>query len=330
MSDEKSTPEGQSELRSAVAASAKKKRTILIAVLAVVVVAAVAVGGVLLGTALGGQKAEADGATGGERLHLKLAVSEDSAYQDAIKQVAAEKGLDLEWVNVDDWVLPNTELVAGNVDGNAFQHILYLSAFNAEQGADITPVFSTVITQWGIFSATLDDVADLDEGARIAIPDDPANGGRALHILEAAGLITLAGGAGDLPTTSDITDNPKNLAFVEIAAKTIPQQFDDPSLSAVVVGTSYFDPSQNVSKDDALYLDDPLDEANLPYVNVVATNAAELDDPAWKILEQAYADPRVATALKEESFGNTLAVDVSVEKLRSKLAELEISAAGNE
>src|SRR5690606_32378518 len=107
-----------------------------------------AVGGVLLGTALGGQKAEADGATGGERLHLKLAVSEDSAYQDAIKQVAAEKGLDLEWVNVDDWVLPNTELVAGNVDGNAFQHILYLSAFNAEQGADITPVFSTVITQW--------------------------------------------------------------------------------------------------------------------------------------------------------------------------------------
>jgi len=327
VSDQTPTPEPQSELRSAIAANTTKKRTILVTVLAVLVVAAVAVGGVVLGATLGGQKAEADGAAGTERLHLTLAVSEDSAYQDAIKEVAAEKGLDLEWVNVDDWVLPNTELAAGNVDGNAFQHILYLSAFNAEQGADITPVFSTLIVQWGIFSATLGDVADIPDGARIAIPDDPANGGRALHILEAAGLITLAVDAGDFPTTSDINSNPRKLSFVEIAATTIPQQFDDPSLSAVVVGTSYFDPSQNVSKGDALYLDDPTDDANLPYVNVVATTADRLDNPAWKILEQVYADPRVATALEQEYFGNNIPVDVPVEKLRAKLAELEKAAA---
>ncbi|MGO7983535.1 MetQ/NlpA family ABC transporter substrate-binding protein, partial [Rhizobium johnstonii] len=110
-------------------------------------------------------------------------------------------------------------------------------------------------------------------------PDDPANGGRALHILESAGLITIAKNAGDFPTTTDVTDNPKNLQFVEIGARTIPQQFDDPSLSAVVVGTSYFDPSQNISKDDALFLDDPTDEANLPYVNVVAVNGDDVDNP---------------------------------------------------
>jgi D-methionine transport system substrate-binding protein len=326
VSDQKSTPGGQSELRSSVEANSKKrKRNIFIAIAAVVVVALVG-GGVYLFSSLNGQPAEADEA---EPLKVKIAVAEDSAYQDAIKEVAAEKGLEVEWVNVDDWVLPNTELVAGNVDANAFQHILYLSAFNAEQGADITPVFSTVIVQWGIFSATLGDVADIPDGGKIAIPDDPANGGRALHILEAAGLIELAEDAGDFPTTSDITGNDKGLEFIEIGARTIPQQFDDPSLSAVVVGTSYFDPSQGITKDDALFLDDPLDESNLPYVNVVAVNSDDVDNPAWTILEETYADPRVADALDKEYFGNILSVNVPVETLRDKLAVLQKAAEEN-
>ncbi|WP_246140023.1 MetQ/NlpA family ABC transporter substrate-binding protein [Protaetiibacter larvae] len=334
MTDLKSKPDAPSELRSAVEASSKKKRNILITVAAVVVAALVA-GGIFLATSLGGKPADdADARTGADgapaaRLSLKLAVAEDSQFQDALKEVAAEKGLDVEWVNVDDWVLPNTELVAGNVDGNAFQHILYLSAFNAENNADLTPVFSTVITQWGIFSKTLKDVADIPDGGRIAIPDDPSNGGRALFILEAAGLIEIADDAGDFPTVEDVTDNPKHLEFVALGARAIPTQFDDPSLSAVVVGTSYFDPAQNVTKDDALFLDDSLAEQNLPYVNVVATTAANADNPAWKILEEAYADPRVKEALDAENFGNTVLVKVPVEKLRDKLAELQKAAAQN-
>jgi len=328
VSDQKSTPGGQSELRSAVEANSKKKRNIFITV-AVVVVAALVVGGVFLFNSLGGQKAEADGDAPAERLSLRLATAEDSAFQDAIKEVAAEKGLDVEWVNVDDWVLPNTELAAGNVDGNAFQHILYLSAFNAESGSDITPVFSTVITQWGIFSATLGDTDEIPDGGKVAIPDDPSNGGRALNILAAAGLIELSDDAGDFPTTDDVTSNPKNIEFVALPARSIPTQFEDPSLSAVVVGTSYFDPAQGVTKDDALFLDDSLAEKNLPYVNVVATNAADVDNPAWEILKEAYADPRVAAALEEESFGNTILVEVPVDTLREKLAELQESAEAN-
>ncbi|MFT4029711.1 MAG: MetQ/NlpA family ABC transporter substrate-binding protein [Protaetiibacter sp.] len=329
VSDQKSTPEGQSELRSAVAASSKKKRNILIAVIAVVVVAVLAVGGIVIANTLGSQKTEADGTTT-EPIKVKIAVSEDSEFQDAIKEVAAEKGLEIEWVNTEDWVLPNTELVAGNVDANAFQHILYLSAFNAENDADLTPVFSTVIVQWGIFSATLDSTDDIPDGGHIAIPEDPSNGGRALNILASAGLIELSDDAGDFPTTDDITSNPKNLEFVPIAAKTIPQQFDDPSLSAVVVGTSYFDPAQGVDAEDALYLDDSLNEKNLPYINVVATRADNADDPAWAILKEVYADPRVAAALEEESFGNTVLVDIPVDTLRDKLAELQKSAEENE
>ena len=322
---EKTPP--QSDLRAAVESTNKRRRTILLGVGAVAVVAiVVGVIAIVAGLASGGSAAEA---AGSERYHLKIAVSQDKDFQTAVHEVAAEKGLDVEWVNVDDWVLPNTELVAGNVDGNAFQHILYLSNFNAKNDQDLTPVFSTVITQWGIFSATLGSTADIPEGGRIAIPDDPSNGGRALGILAAAGLITLSGDAGDFPTVDDVTANPKNLQFVPIAATTIPQQFDDPSLSAVVVGLSYFDPSQGITADRALYLDDSLQETNLPYVNVVASRADNADNPAWALLKEAYADPRVAAALQKEDKGATILVDVPVEKLRDKLADLQKAAAAN-
>lgn len=318
-----------SELRSAVAAGNKRRRTGIIVAIAAVAAVAVTIGALFFTGVIGGGGASAE-AGEQERLSLKLAVAEDSAFQDAIKEVAAEKGLDIEWVNVDDWVLPNTELAAGTVDGNAFQHILYLSNFNVQNDENLTPVFSSVITQWGIFSATLDDVADIPDGGRIAIPDDPSNGGRALFILEAAGLIEIADDSGEFPTVDDVTENPKNLEFVAIGARTIPQQFDDPSLSAVVVGTAYFDPTQNIGAEDALFLDDSLGEKNLPYVNVVVSRDDNKDDPAWAILEEAYADPRVAAALEEESFGNTVLVQIDVETLRSKLADLEELAAQNQ
>lgn len=316
-----------SELRNAVAGGAKR-RNILLAVLGAIVVAGLVVGGLFLGGVFNGPQSAEAGEQ--ERLTLRLAVSQDSDFQTAIAEVAAEKGLDVEWVNVDDWVLPNTELVAGSVDGNAFQHILYLSNFNVQNGEDLTPVFSTVITQWGIFSATLGDLDEIPDGARIAIPEDPSNGGRALFILEAAGFLEIADDSGEFPTVDDIEENPKNLELVPIAALTIPQQFDDPSLSAVVVGTSYFDPAQNIGTDDALYLDDSLDEKNLPYVNTVVTRADNVDNPAWAILQEAYADPRVAEALLEESKGATVLVQVDVETLRAKLADLEKLAAANQ
>ncbi|TQK20679.1 D-methionine transport system substrate-binding protein [Microbacterium sp. SLBN-154] len=329
MSAENPTPSGESDLRAALAAQKKKRRTAVIAVGAVAVVGLVA-GTVAIVANLGSTEPTANAAEASpapEDLSVTIATAEDSVFQDTIAEVAAEKGLEVDWLNVDDWVLPNTELVAGTVDANAFQHILYLSAFNTENDADITPVFSTVITQWGIFSATLDDIDALADGARIGIPDDPSNGGRALNILESAGLIELTDDAGDFPTVDDIETNERNLQFVPLPARDIPLQFEDPSLSAVIVGTSYFDPSQGIGADDALFLDDSLDEKNLPYVNVVATRADDVDNPAWKILEEAYADPRVADALEEEYFGNTVLVDVDVEDLRAKLADLEAAAA---
>ncbi len=327
--------EQQSDLRASVESAKKKRRNLIIGVAAVAVVA-LGAGGAVIAANLSNDGNGAATAAGGspeagaEFEPLRIAVGEDNAYTDAISEVAAEKGLEVEWINVNDWVLPNTELVAGEVDGNAFQHILYLSNFNAENGEDLTPVFSTIIVQWGVFSATLDSLDDLEQGASIAIPDDPSNTGRALLILQSAGVLEIADDAGDFPGLDDITDNPLDIDIVQIAATTIPQQFDDPSLSAVVVGTSYFDPSQGITADDALYLDDALAETSLPYVNVVASRADNVDDPRWAVLEEAYDDERVTEAIDEEFFGTTIRAEVPVTTLRERLAELEAAAAESE
>jgi D-methionine transport system substrate-binding protein len=321
-----STESSPGGLREQLGQSKRKRNiTIIVAVIVVLVVAALITVWSITARGQDGDSATGNGSS--KSYKLSIAVSEDSSFQDAVSEVAAEKNLTIDWVNVDDWVLPNTELVAGNVDGNAFQHILYLSAFNEENDADLTPVFSTSITQWGIFSASRDEVGDIPEGGTVGIPDDPSNGGRALGILEAADLITLADDVGEFPTTDDIVSNPHKLRFKELAAKTIPQQFDDPSLDAVVVGLSYFDPSQDVKSDDALFLDDSLADRNLPYLNVVATTREKADNPAWKVLKEAYSDPRAVKALKEESFGATELVDVDVKELRAQLKELQAEAA---
>jgi len=322
--------ERTSDLRASIEGGRRRTRRNALIAGGVVAVAAVAVTAGVFVSGRSGSDAAANAAGGAERLSLRIATSEDSDFQTAVGEIAAEKGLDVEWVNVDDWVLPNTELAAGTVDGNAFQHLTYLSNFNVQNDEDLTPVFSTVITQWGIFSATLDDVDAIPTGGRIAIPDDPSNSGRALYILESAGLIEVADDAGNFPTVDDVEENERDLEFVPIAATTIPQQFDDPSLSAVVVGTSYFDPLQGIGTEDALYLDDSLDEKNLPYVNAIVTRQDEVDDPAWEVLKESYADARAAEALEEESFGASVIVDVDVQTLRDTLADLEVLAQENQ
>ena len=314
-------------LRAGLDEARRKRRRALFTVLGVAGVAALVGGGVLVGTAVGGGTDPADAADGdGERLSVRIAGSGESELQDAVATVAAEDGLDVEWVNFDDWTLPNSALVAGEVDANAFQHTAFLSAYNTANDTDLTPVFSTSISQWGVFSATKSSLDELGQGDHVAIPDDAANSGRALGILEAAGLIEVDDGAGIFPTVDDVTENDLGLQFVPIGATTIPTQFDDPSIDAVVVGTSYFDPSQEIDADDALYLDDALSDGSRPYVNAVVTRADDVDDPAWDVLEDAYADPRVAAALERDSFGAVVLVDVSADDLRATLAELEAAA----
>lgn len=259
---------------------------------------------------------------GDELIPLTIADTAQSDFQDAIVEVGRENGLDLTFVNFDDPYLPNTALLEGEVDGNSFQHVAWLSQFNKENEAEITPVFSTVISSWGLFSEDLESADDLPQGARVAVPDDPANFSRALFILQTAGVIEVDENAGVFPTEEDITSNPLGIELVRLAHESVQTGYSDPTIQAVVIATDDFDPALEITSDDALVLEDSEATTSSPYVIVVATTPDRADDPAWELLEKTYRDERVVTALEEEKRGEATIVELPVGDLRAALDEL--------
>lgn len=285
-------------------------------------VAGVAVLAVAAVTAFFVLRPEGEAAAGDDLVQLTIADTAQSDFQDAIVEVGREKGLDIEFVNFDDPYLPNTALVSGEVDANSFQHVAWLSQFNKENDSAITPLFSTVISTWGLFSEDHASADDLPQAARIAVPDDPANFSRALFILESAGVIEVSDDAGVFPTEEDVTANPKGIELVRIAHESVQTAYTDPSVAGVVIATDDFDPALGITSDDALVLEDSGATSSSPYAIVVATTPDRVDDPSWALLEETYRDPRVVAALEEEKRGEATIVELPVEDLRSALAEL--------
>lgn len=307
---ESSSTEIQSHFASA---SAKRTKLLIAALVAVVLIVAAAL---ILPRLLGGD----DGP--GDLTPLHIADTAQSDFQDTIIEVGRENGLDIRFTNFTDPYLPNTALVEGEVDANSFQHIAWLSQFNRANDADITPLFSTVISTWGLFSEDYDSADDIPQGARIAVPDDPANFSRALFILQSAGLLEVDGEAGVFPIETDITSNPLDLQFVRLAHESVQTAYQDPSIDAVVIATDDFDPALNITSEDALLLEDSSAESSAPYIIVVATRADNVDNEAWAALEDTYRDERVIAALEEEKRGEATIVDFPVDQLRDALAEL--------
>jgi D-methionine transport system substrate-binding protein len=299
---------------------AKKKSRRRIAIVAGAAAAVVIAAAITIPLVVQNSTTAAEG--GDDLISLTIADTAQSDFQDAIVEVGRENGLDIDFINFDDPYLPNTALIEGEVDANSFQHVAWLSQFNKENDADITPVFSTVISSWGLFSDTVASPDDLPEGARIAVPDDPSNFSRALFILQTAGVLEVSPDAGVFPTEEDITSNPKSVELVRIAHESVQTAYNDPTIDAVVIATDDFDPALEITSDDALVLEDSSSTSASPYVIVVATTADRADDPAWPLLEKTYRDDRVVAALEEEKRGEATIVELPVEDLRSALAEL--------
>lgn len=303
--------------------SGRRRGLIIGAIIAIV--ALVVVGGIAL-FQRGPADSQAGGQAVGELQQLTIADTMQSDYQDAIIEVGRENGLDLEFINFDDPYLPNTALLEGEVDANSFQHIAWLNSFNQENDSDVTPLFSTNIAQWGLYSSTVDDVADLPEGARIAMPDDPSNFSRGLFILQSAGLLEISDEEGFYPTEEQITANPNNIEFARLAHESVQTAYTDPTIDGVVTGTDDFDPALGITTDDALQVEDPEAPSSVPYTIVVATVADRAEDPVWEALETTYRDQRVIDAFNEEKRGQAVYVERPRGELLAALEELNSAA----
>ncbi|EEX93072.1 DL-methionine transporter substrate-binding subunit [Vibrio orientalis CIP 102891 = ATCC 33934] len=179
-------------------------------------------------------------------------------------KVAKEKfGLEVELVTFTDYVTPNAALDDGSIDINAFQHKPYLDQQVTDRGYKLTIAGNTFVYPIAGYSKQVKSVEEIQDGARIAVPNDPTNLGRSLLLLEQQGLLKLREGAGLLATVRDIVENPKNITIVELDAAQLPRSLDDVALS--VINTTYASSINLTPQKDGVFVEDK----ESPYVNLI-------------------------------------------------------------
>ncbi len=218
---------------------------------------------------------------------------------EAVKPIAAKKGLDIKVVEFSDYVVPNAALAAGEIEANSFQHGPYLDNQKADRGYKIEPVARTVNFPIGVYSKKHKSFDQVAAGSTLAIPNDPTNGGRALLLLQDKGVLKLRPDVGFKPTVADIVENPRRLKFVEIDAAQAPRVLDD--VAAAVVNTNYATQAGLNPVRDAILREDPKG----PYVNLIAVRAEDKDKPWVKALVESYHSPEVK-AFVEATFGGAV------------------------
>lgn len=260
-----------------------------------ILLAGVLAAGMLSGC--GSKKEEADDTT----IVVGASPSPHAEILEQAKPLLEEKGYTLEITEFTDYVLPNTALNDGDLDANYFQHKPYMDSFNEEKGTDLVAVATIHYEPFGIYAGKTSSIADLPDGATIAVPNDTTNEARALLLLEAQGLIKLKEGAGITATKLDIVENPKNLDIVEIEAAQIPRNLQDVDL-AVINGNYALEAGLSVGK-DALAIEDADSIGAQTYGNVIAVKEGHENDEKIKALVEVLQSEEIKTFIEENYDG---------------------------
>ena len=208
-----------------------------------------------------------------------------------------EKGYELVVNQYDDYVVPNTAVEDGDEDANYFQHIPYLDEFNETRGTHLVNVAGVHIEPMAIYAGKTASLEELPDGAVIGVPNDATNEGRALLLLEAQGLITLDDSSNLTATPINIVDNPKNLQFEEIEAKTLPSSL--PDLDLAVINSNYALGAGLNPTTDAL----AIESADSPYVNVLVVKEGNEDNAAVQALVEVLHSDTIRDFINEEFDG---------------------------
>ncbi len=212
--------------------------------------------------------------------------------------LAEAAGLDLQIVEFTDYIQPNIALNEGQLDANYFQHLPYLEEQMAAAGYDFVNIGGVHLEPLGLYSQKITALDQLADGAIIAIPNDPTNGGRALKLLESNQLLTLEDTGDTSPTVHDIAENPRNLDVVEIEAAQLPRSLQD--VDAAVINGNYAIEADLNPAEDALVIESAEDN---PYVNVLVARAEDKDDPNLQTLIALLQGPEVRAFIEETYSG---------------------------
>ena len=240
-------------------------------------------------------------ASAAESLKLGVMGGDEEEIAEVAQKVAAREGLEIKIVTFSDYTIPNEALEHGDLDANAFQHKPYLDAQIAARGYHIVPIGFTIVEPIGFYSSKHKSFDQLPEGAQIGIPNDPSNGGRALNLLAAHGLIKLKSGVGLNPTVLDIVENPKKVSIKEVDAAQLSKYL--PDLDGAIINTNYAIGAGLDPKKDALIQES---RTGNPYGNFIAVRAVDRDKPVFKKLVSAYQSKEVSDFLQTKFKGAIL------------------------
>lgn len=218
-----------------------------------------------------------------------------------LKPALAKQGVTLHVKVFTDYVQPNLQVAQKRLDANFTQHKPYLDEFNQSRGTTLTDLIGVHIEPFGAYSRKIKAITELPAGATIAIPNDATNGGRALLLLAAHGLIQLK--TKTLAATSrDISDNPKKLKFRELEAATLPRALGQVDLA--LINTNYALDAGLSPLTDALLIEG----ARSPYVNILVARPDNQNRPALKKLAAALTSPEVRRFIQERYKGAVVPV----------------------
>lgn len=202
-----------------------------------------------------------------------------------IKPDLKEQGINLEIVEFNDYVQPNIALNDKELDANFFQHEPYLKDFIAEhKDVKLKNAGGVHIEPMGIYSKKITKLDELPDNAAVSIPNDPTNGGRALLLLQKAGLLSLREGVSEMATVQDITANPHNLVVQEVEAAQLPRTLEDVEIA--IINTNFAMNADLNPMKDALFIEDKTS----PYVNIVAVREDENREQIDQLMKTLKSD----------------------------------------
>ena len=210
-------------------------------------------------------------------IRVGASITPHSEILNEAKPILAEEGINLEVVEIEDVITPNTGVAEGTLDANFFQHQPYLDDFNSQNGTNLVSIGAVHYEPLGIYSEKLTSLSDIEDGAQIAVPNNVTNEARALLLLEQEGVITLKAGAGIEATVNDIEDNPHHIEIVEVDPSQLANSLKDVT-AAVINGNYALEGGLSISDALAVEADDSV--AAKTYENIVVTTEENKDNPA--------------------------------------------------
>lgn len=237
--------------------------------------AAIAFAGVISGCG-GYKKPAASSAAVKNEISVGITPGYSEQVMEYAAKEAAKQGLTVNIKTFSDYVTPDQALAAGDIDLNSFQHGPFLQAFNEKNGTHLVSIGNTYLAPLRVYSNKITSIKDVPDGAKVSIPNDPSNGGRALLLLDHNGLLKLKPGTDPTKATiNDIAENPKKLEIIELEAAQLPRSLDDVTISVINAG---YAKSANLDSKKALATEDNTS----PYVNIIAAREQDKDNPTYQ------------------------------------------------